>query len=106
MPMKLALIQELVPINTTESRQPQLALRIVRQEIAPEHYYRRIDEISANSESQSVPDVRQIVGGGIGGQPAARDTGLDCPPNLLDVQFIDCYFGNFVLRAMPRMRAF
>jgi len=81
-------------------------LRVMGQKLATEHDYSRIDKSSANAESQSVQDVRQIVGEGIGGQPAARDTGLDRPPNLLGVQFIDRYFGYFVLPAMPRMCAF
>ena len=104
--MKLALIQELVLVGAAKSRKPQLALRVMGQKLATEHDNSRIDKGSANSESQSVQDVRQIVGGGIGGQSAARDTGLNRPPNLLGVQFIDRYFGNFVLPAMPRMRAF
>lgn len=76
------------------------------QKLATEHDYSRIDKGSANSESQSVEDIRQIIGGGIGGQSAARDTGLDRTSNLLGVQFIDRYFGYFVLPAMPRMCAF
>lgn len=43
-------------INASESRQPQLALRIMRQEIAPEHYYRRIDESSAKPQSPVGPE--------------------------------------------------
>jgi hypothetical protein len=31
---------------------------------------------------------------------------LDRPPDLLGVQFIKRYFGNFVLPATPRMRTF
>jgi len=104
--MKLALVQELVLVSAAKSCKPQLALRVMGQKLATEHDNSRIDKGSANSESQSVQDVRQIVGGGIGGQSAARDTGLNRPPNLLGVQFIDRYFGNFVLPAMPRMRAF
>ncbi|MGB6404544.1 MAG: hypothetical protein WBF26_17020 [Candidatus Sulfotelmatobacter sp.] len=64
MPMKLALIQDLVLINATESRQPQLALRIVRQESAPENYSGRIDESSAKPQPQSVQNVSKITGGG------------------------------------------
>jgi hypothetical protein len=32
------------------------------QELATEHYHRRIDKGIANAKSQSVEDVRQIVG--------------------------------------------
>jgi hypothetical protein len=78
----------------------------VGQKLATEHDNGCIDKGSHDTESQSVQDVRQIVGRGIGGQSAARDTGLDRPPNLQGVQFIDSYFGNFVLPAMSRMRAF
>ena len=106
MSVKLALVQELVLVGATESRKPQLALGVMGQEFAAEHYHRRIDKGSPNSESQSIQDVRQIVGGGIGGQSATRDAGLDRPPDLLGVQFINRYFGNFVLPATPRMRTF
>ena len=104
-PMKLALIQELVLINATESRQPQLALRIMRQEIAPENYYRRIDESSAKPQSQSVQNVSQIVSRRVGRQPAACDPGLNRPANLRGVQCVDRYVGNLVLPAVTRMRA-
>ena len=103
--MKLALIQELVLINATESRQPQLALRIMRQEIAPENYYGRIDESSAKPQSKSVQNVSQIVSRRVGRQPAACDPGLNRPANLRGVKFIDRYVGNLVLPAVPRMRA-
>jgi hypothetical protein len=76
------------------------------QKLATEHDNSRIDKSSANSESQSFQDIHQIVGGGIGGQPAARDTGLDSTPNLLGVQLIDRHFGYCVLPAVPRMRPF
>jgi hypothetical protein len=104
--MKLALVQELVLVGAAKSCKPQLALRVMGQKLATEHDNSRIDKGSANSESQSVEDIRQIIGGGIGGQSAARDTGLDRTPNLLGVQFIEHYFGYFVLPAMPRMCAF
>jgi len=44
-------------------------LGVMGQKLASENYYSRIDKSTANSESQSVQDVRQVVGGGIGGQP-------------------------------------
>jgi hypothetical protein len=62
MSMKLALVQELVLVCTAESSKPQLALRVMGQELATEHYHRRIDKGIANAKSQSVEDVRQIVG--------------------------------------------
>ena len=104
--MKLALVQELVLVGTTKSCKPQLALRVMGQKLATERNNSSIDKDSANAKPQPVQDIRQIVGGGIGGQSAARDTGLNRPPKLLGVQFIDRYFGSFVLPAMPRMRAF
>jgi hypothetical protein len=106
MAMKLALVQELVLVGATKSRKPQLALGVMGQKLPSENYYSRIDKSTANSESQSVQDVRQVVGGGIGSQPAARDTGLDSTPNLLGVQLIDRHFGYCVLPAVPRMRPF
>jgi hypothetical protein len=106
MSMKLALIQELVLVGAAKSCKPQLALGVMGQKLATEHDNSRIDESSANAESQSVEDIRQIVGRGIGGQPATRDTGLDRTPNLLSVQFIDRHFGYCVLPAVPRMCAF
>jgi hypothetical protein len=84
--MQLALVQKLVLVCAPKSRKPQLTLRVMGQKLATEHNNRRIDKDSANAESQSVQDVRQIIGGGIGGQPATRDTGLNRPPDLLGVQ--------------------
>ena len=104
--MKLALVQELVLVGATKSSKPQLALRVMGQKLATEHDNGRIDKGSPDTEPQSVQDIRQIVGGGIGGQSATRDAGLDRPPDLLGVQFIKRYFGNFVLPATPRMRTF